>query len=204
QLMQRGAHVATLRAADGEARDVLIEPVDKAPLNLIIFGGGHVGRACTEVFATLDANITVVDSRHEYIDHAWPAAVTAMYAQQPEDFVALAPSQAYFLVMTHDHALDLRLCHAILARRDRAFCGLIGSRSKQRRFEKRLRAMGIDDATLATLTCPIGIPTIAGKQPGQIAIATAAQILEHAQAVAASNTAPLRLTAGGNPTRPQG
>ncbi|MEM7613323.1 MAG: XdhC family protein, partial [Pseudomonadota bacterium] len=47
QLMQRGAHVATLRAADGEARDVLIEPVDKAPLNLIIFGGGHVGRACT-------------------------------------------------------------------------------------------------------------------------------------------------------------
>jgi xanthine dehydrogenase accessory factor len=123
----------------------------------------------------------VVDSRADYLDADWPANATPVLATEPERIVAHCPANSYYLVMTHDHAIDLVLCQAILARDDRAFCGLIGSRSKQRRFEKKLRAAGIDEATLATLTCPIGIDSIGGKQPGQIAIATAAQVVGHHQ-----------------------
>lgn len=160
----------------------MVEPVGSAALHIVVFGAGHVGRACAQVFATLDASIRVVDSRADYLEHAWPDGVQPVYAHAPVDYVAHAPSNAYYLIMTHDHAIDLALCQTILARSDRAFCGLIGSRSKQRRFMQRLRAIGLDSATLATLTCPIGIDSVPGKQPGEIAIATAAQILEHAAA----------------------
>jgi xanthine dehydrogenase accessory factor len=37
-------------------------------------------------------------------------------------------------------------------------------------------------ATIARLTCPIGIPGIKGKEPGTIAVAVAAQLLEQRDA----------------------
>ena len=49
--------------------------------------------------------------------------------------------------------------------------------SKRRRFEKRLRAAGYDEATLESLTCPIGSGTITSKHPGEIAVAVAAELI---------------------------
>jgi xanthine dehydrogenase accessory factor len=83
--------------------------------------------------------------------------------------------------MTHSHALDLRLCHAILARPEHAgtpdWFGLIGSGTKRSQFEARLRERGIDDARLANMVCPIGLPDIAGKAPAVIAASSVAQLL---------------------------
>lgn len=176
------------RLTDGRKAKYLLERVGPAPLSIVLFGAGHVGRACAAVFGTLDAEVLVADSRADYLEHDWPANATAVYADTPALLVEHCPPRSYYLVMTHDHAIDLTLCEAILARNDRAFCGLIGSRSKQRRFEKQLRAAGIDETTLATLTCPIGIDSIGGKQPGEIAIATAAQVVAHHQQRLASTT----------------
>ena len=41
---------------------------------------------------------------------------------------------------------------------------------------------GLPAATIARLTCPIGIPGIKGKEPGTIAVAVAAQLLEQRSA----------------------
>jgi xanthine dehydrogenase accessory factor len=79
--------------------------------------------------------------------------------------------------MTHSHALDFAVCERILGRKDIAYCGLIGSLTKRRRFEKRFRAQGMGEAALARLTCPIGLPGIRGKKPAEIALATAAELL---------------------------
>lgn len=178
---QQPATALELRRKAGSRIRYLLEPIGPAPLSIVLFGAGHVGTACAAVFGTLDATVMVVDSRADYLDADWPANATPVLAAEPERIVAHCPANSYYLVMTHDHAIDFDLCQAILARDDRAFCGLIGSRSKQRRFEKKLRAAGFDEATLATLTCPIGIDGIGGKQPGEIAIATAAQIVARHQ-----------------------
>jgi xanthine dehydrogenase accessory factor len=85
--------------------------------------------------------------------------------------------------MTHSHALDLELVAALLKRGDFAYCGMIGSATKRRTFEKGLGKLGVSPATIGRLTCPIGIPGIKGKEPGTIAVAVAAQLLElHARA----------------------
>ena len=86
--------------------------------------------------------------------------------------------------MTHSHRLDRDLVEAILRRGDFAYCGLIGSRTKRRRFESRLEAKGLSEELLSRLTCPIGIPGITGKRPAEIAVAVAAQLLQlHEQAL---------------------
>ncbi len=80
--------------------------------------------------------------------------------------------------MTHSHALDLELCERILRRTDFAYLGLIGSLSKRRRFEKRLRASGLAADLIERMVCPIGIDGIVSKHPGGIAVAVAAQLLQ--------------------------
>ena len=80
--------------------------------------------------------------------------------------------------MTHDHGLDQRLSEQILRRDDFHYFGLIGSRSKRRNFETRMRRRGVDPARFARMTCPIGIDGIRSKQPAQIAISVAAEILQ--------------------------
>jgi xanthine dehydrogenase accessory factor len=98
--------------------------------------------------------------------------------------VDAAPPGSFFLVMTHSHALDLKLCERILRRDDFAYFGLIGSRTKRRNFEKRLLHKGFDPRTIGRMTCPIGVPGISGKHPREIAIAVAAEILSERQRVA--------------------
>ena len=101
------------------------------------------------------------------------------------ELLAEAPKDAMYIVLTHDHALDYSLCHAILQRDAFAWLGLIGSESKAARFRSRLRKDGIAPALIEKLVCPIGVTGIESKAPAAIAIAVAAQLLQtlHAPAV---------------------
>jgi xanthine dehydrogenase accessory factor len=73
-----------------------------------------------------------------------------------------------------------------------AWFGLIGSHTKRKQFEHRLRARGIDTDRIDAMVCPIGVPGITGKQPAVIAAAVAAQLLQvwEAQAAQAEASAP--------------
>ena len=98
------------------------------------------------------------------------------------------PPGSYYLIMTHSHALDFEICDRVLRRRDARYCGLIGSLTKRRRFEKRYRQQGMRQDMLDSLVCPIGIDGITGKKPAEIAVAVAAEVLRvRDRAVAASS-----------------
>jgi xanthine dehydrogenase accessory factor len=79
--------------------------------------------------------------------------------------------------MTHSHALDLQLSHAILSRPGADWFGLIGSDTKRRQFEHRLRERGVENARIDAMVCPVGIAGIEGKAPAVIAASVAAQLL---------------------------
>jgi xanthine/CO dehydrogenase XdhC/CoxF family maturation factor len=80
--------------------------------------------------------------------------------------------------MTHSHPLDLAITAACLRRDDLAWVGLIGSATKRARFTGQLRAMGIAEAAITRLVCPIGLAGITGKAPAVIAASVAAQLLQ--------------------------
>ncbi|MGD9020230.1 MAG: xanthine dehydrogenase accessory protein XdhC [Lysobacterales bacterium] len=156
---------------------VLLEAVNATDLHIAVFGAGHVGRALVGVLADLHAEIRWIDDRDGMLSDV-PGAVSARQTAAPASEVASMPPGSFYLVMTHSHALDLGICTAVLERGDAAYCGLIGSATKRRHFEKRFLELGLEQSHIDKLTCPIGIGGIAGKQPAAIAIATAAEILQ--------------------------
>lgn len=172
----------------GENVALLFEAIEPENFHIALFGAGHVATALVRTLSELACSITWIDSRAAQFPAHLPANVRMIVSDTPECEVAHASAGSYFLVMTHSHPLDQAICAAVLRRGDQAYLGLIGSRSKRRRFEKRLRAQGIPAHALASLTCPIGVSGITGKRPAEIAIAVGAQLLQHRERVTHAET----------------
>lgn len=173
-----GAQRTRLTMHDGDKQDVLLEPIVGSGLNVAIFGAGHVGSAAMNILSSLDCNTRWIDSRRNIFPGHMPANVQKIESEQPSLEVAAMPAGCCYLVMTHSHPLDLEIVERVLARDDFSYCGLIGSVSKRRSFEKRLLKLGTTQDRIDRLTCPIGIDGIDGKNPAEIAVAVAAEILK--------------------------
>ena len=146
--------------------------------HLYLFGAGHVGTALIHILQQVPCRITWIDERDHLFPTELPAHITTEATDTPEAIIANAEVGAYFLVMTHHHGLDLILSEHILRRPDAAWFGLIGSKTKRARFEHRLQERGIDQHRLQEMVCPVGVSGITGKEPGVIAVAVAAQLLQ--------------------------
>ena len=180
----------TLRYRVLDAASLAAWPVPTDVPQIQVYGAGHVGRAVVQVLALLDVAIRWIDERDEAFPREPSASSVERLCVEPvEAEVAHAPAGAFHLVLTHQHDLDLRIVEAVLRRDDFAFLGLIGSRTKRRRFEQLLAARGIAPVALARITCPIGIDGVPGKEPTHIAIAVAAQLLPLFDAWSASRSA---------------
>ena len=153
-------------------RKEAIEP-DPVQMDVALFGAGHVGRELAAILGRLPCRLTWIDPRPD----AFPAAVApntrVVIEEEPAWMVDEAPAGAFYLVMTHSHALDLEIVERILKRNDVRFVGLIGSETKAAKFRARLKARGID---ASRLVCPIGILK-AGKHPAEVAVSVAAQLI---------------------------
>ena len=183
--LTRGTHV--LR--DPSGRRWLADPCLAPRAHLVLFGAGHVGAAIVRMLGELPCTVTWVDEREDMFPAGLPANVTIEATDTPEAAVAEAPPGASYLVMTHSHALDQRLCEEILSRADVGWFGLIGSHTKRVQFERRMTARGLPQDRIANMVCPIGLPGITSKLPAAIAASVCAQLLMvwEAQQIAALN-----------------
>ncbi|WP_232828968.1 xanthine dehydrogenase accessory protein XdhC [Simplicispira lacusdiani] len=147
-----------------------------------LFGGGHVGQALARVLAPLPFQLTWIDSRDGIFPPDAPPDAACEHSEPVQAAVPGLAPQSRVLIMSFSHAEDLDVVAACLRRQrehgDLPFIGLIGSRSKWAVFRRRLAERGFAEAELARVTCPIGVPGIAGKAPEVIAVAVAAQLLQ--------------------------
>jgi len=165
-------------ASDAAALAMRLAP-PRQPVGL--FGGGHVGAAIVRALAPLPFAVHWIDSRDGVFPPALAALATTDHAEPVHRAVDDLPAGAAVLIMSFSHAEDLDIVAACLtrqrARGDLTFMGLIGSRTKWATFRRRLGARGFSEAELDGITCPIGLPGIAGKAPAVIAASVAAQLL---------------------------
>jgi xanthine dehydrogenase accessory factor len=168
----------------------LIEPLARPVHRLHLYGAGHVGRAIVRVLEDLPFAVTWIDTSAGRFPEHFPSHATAQVAPDPAVFAGGAEADAFHLVLTYSHALDLAICHSLLRRGDFRFLGLIGSATKRARFLKRLADLGIGEALLARLVCPIGLPGVGGKEPAAIAVSVAAQLVQLALSADACASAP--------------
>ncbi|MEY8878936.1 MAG: xanthine dehydrogenase accessory protein XdhC [Leptothrix sp. (in: b-proteobacteria)] len=168
----------TLRTAPLNAARLAGWPAAPPRFFLQLYGAGHVGRAIAALLAGIDCRVQWIDEREsEFPPEPGPAHIERVCVDAVEAEVALAPPGAFYLVLTHQHELDLRITEAVLRRGDFGFLGLIGSATKRARFLHRYAERGIAPEQLARLTCPIGLPGIRGKEPEVLAISVVAQLL---------------------------
>jgi xanthine dehydrogenase accessory factor len=171
-----GRGQATLRKLK-DRRQILFEPLPPPALDIVLLGAGHVGKALIRVLGDLPCRVAWADDRPEQFPDQLPANVRARFTKALDQVIAAARPGSVFLVMTYSHDLDFALCARVLERGDSRYLGLIGSKTKRARFAQTMRALGLEEALIESVVCPIGITAIKGKTPAEIAVATAAQLL---------------------------
>ncbi|MED5617808.1 xanthine dehydrogenase accessory protein XdhC [Ideonella sp. BN130291] len=170
----------TLRRTPLDGDSLARWPEPLARFHLQLYGAGHVGRAIVRVLAGIDCRVSWIDERDaEFpVRSELPPHIECVCVDKVQAEVAGAPAGAFYLVLTHSHAVDLAIVEAVLRRGDFGFLGLIGSATKRARFEHRLQERGVTEAQLQRLVCPIGLPGITGKEPEVIAVGVVAQLLQ--------------------------
>lgn len=180
RVLQDVGKQAFTRVTCPDSENIVIADVWHAPHDhIVVCGSGHIGKAIVRLLADLPVRVTWLDPR----EGCWPADIPSnvQVVQGDESDVPDMPDHAYWLVLTHNHALDLAIIDAVLRYRSFAFLGLIGSRSKKARFVSRLSRRHRPEL-VDRICCPIGAVQTASKLPAVIAVSVVAQLLEQMDA----------------------
>lgn len=175
--LERFSLGASLGQCCGGATVLLFEPMGQPQAHIAVFGAGHVGRALVPLLASLPCKVHWIDSRENEFPEQIPSGVNKIVNDEVVDEVENMPPGSYYIVMTHNHQLDLELTAAILKRNDFAYYGLIGSQTKRVKFEHRLRDRGFSPEVMQKMRCPMGIAEVKGKLPVEIAISIAGEVI---------------------------
>ncbi len=144
----------------GEVR-VFIQPFLPAP-QLVIVGGGHIGRPLKVMGETAGFEVVVVD-------------VEAGRANVPGLESVHLTADSFIVLITTDHVSDEAALRQVIHSPVR-YIGTIGSRHKCETILGHLRADGIDEETLRRVYAPIGL-NLGGPTPEEIAVSILAEII---------------------------
>jgi xanthine dehydrogenase accessory factor len=144
----------------GEVR-VFIQPFLPPP-QLIIVGGGHIGRPLKLIGEAAGFNVIVVDVE------PGSANVSAL------ESVNLT-ADSFIVLITTDHIADEVALRQVIHSPAR-YIGMIGSRHKCATILGHLRADGLTEETLARVYAPIGLD-LGGPTPEEIAVSILAQVI---------------------------
>jgi len=175
--LERFSLGSSLGQCCGGATVLLFEPMGQPQAQIAVFGAGHVGRALVPLLASLPCKVRWIDSRENEFPEHIPAGAQKIVNDEVVDEVESMPPGSYYIVMTHNHQLDLELTAAILKRGDFAYYGLIGSKTKRVKFEHRLRERGFEEALMTRMRCPMGLAEVKGKLPVEIAVSIAGEVI---------------------------
>lgn len=163
---------------------VLLERLGAAE-RAIVLGLGHVARHLGPLLAGVGFSVVVCDDGETgATDAAVPWATELIESFDVAEIERRAGGFSvddFVLIVTRDHAIDLRLLEQLFAHDELGYLGMIGSRGKVGRFQKRLEVRGLLDGELgaarwARLRAPVGL-NIGAETPEEIAVAIAAELI---------------------------
>lgn len=166
-----------------DAQALAAWPEPRPLFHLQMYGTGAVSRAIARLLWTIDCRVDWIDEREELFPNSlaegayWPSHINTVAIEPLEGEVRNAPPEAYYLVLTRQLELDLRITEAILRRDDFGFVGLMGSRHKKEQLVRHFEEQGVPGERIARLACPIGVPGIGSKEPELMALSVVAQLL---------------------------
>jgi xanthine dehydrogenase accessory factor len=156
--------------------EVFVEPLLPKP-QVIIAGGGHVGKAVAHLAHWLGFRVVVTDDRADYATaDAVPDADEHIHCPLSELSSKLRVDQnSYVLLTTRGMPVDVEGLPALLET-NAAYIGVIGSRRRWEVCVSKLKDAGVSDDAIARITSPIGLELNA-ESPEEIAVSIMAEII---------------------------
>ncbi|MEH6445217.1 MAG: xanthine dehydrogenase accessory protein XdhC [Oceanospirillaceae bacterium] len=172
----------------GGSVELLFEAFYPPQHNIVVFGAGHIANALIPILGQLPCSVTWIDSRAALFTGATADNTHTIISDDVLCEVANIPRNSYVLVMTHNHQLDQSLCESLLNRQDCSFIGVIGSQTKQKKFKLRLKHKNFTPQQVDSICCPIGLSSMSGKLPMEIAVSVSAQFINFYQSQTTENS----------------
>ena len=140
---------------------VFIQPFLPSP-QLIIVGGGHIGRPLKVMAETAGFDVIVIDVEPGRADVPGLESVPLTAA-------------SFMVLITTDHVSDEAALRQVIHSPVR-YIGMIGSRHKCETILGHLRAEGISEEALGRVYAPIGLD-LGGPTPEEIAVSILAEVI---------------------------
>jgi xanthine dehydrogenase accessory factor len=163
-------------ATTPEHKILVVEPLFPEP-RLIIFGGGHIGKALCVFGARLGFLVTVVDDRIDFANRErFPDADQVICESFGRSFEHLQfGPHTYVVLVTRGHSHD-SACLREVVKKTWAYAGMIGSRRRVHGVKEQLISEGAPREVVEKVNAPIGLD-IGAVTPEEIAIAILAQVI---------------------------
>jgi len=154
--------------------DVFAEPPE-----VVVVGGGHVGRAVASAARLAGYRIAVIDDRAEFANRERFPEADVVIAGDIAEAIAAYPAtpNSAIVIVTRGHKYDYQALAAALRTRA-GYIGLMGSRRKVALIFRQLLADGVPEGRLREVAAPVGLD-IGAVSPEEIAISIVAEITMH-------------------------
>jgi xanthine dehydrogenase accessory factor len=156
--------------------EVFVEPILPPPM-IVIFGGGHVGKAVSHLAKWLGFRVAVADDRPEFCTPETNPDADEFYTVQIAELplrLDITP-QTTLVLTTRGSQVDAAGLPSLLET-PAGYIGVIGSRKRWLETCKILNELGISDEKLKRIHSPIGLG-IGAETPEEIAVSILAEIL---------------------------
>lgn len=143
-----------------------------------IFGGGHLAQELVPLITHLGFRCVVTDDRAEFSTKELFPQAEELHTYNYDDLDGRfdVQPQDYIIAMTRGHMGDLDV-QKFAMRTPAYYIGVVGSKSKIKAVNEKLRNAGFSDEDIARITTPIGIK-IHSETPAEIAVSIAAQLID--------------------------
>ena len=144
----------------------------------VVCGAGHISMSIIQMCRLLDLPVTVIDDRLTFANNAVAVGADKVICEPFEDALDNIKGDAgtFFIIVTRGHRYDQECLEKII-RKENAYIGMIGSRSRVKKVLEHLEEKGISREELAEVYTPIGL-RIGAETPAEIAVSIMAEIIE--------------------------
>jgi xanthine dehydrogenase accessory factor len=158
---------------------LLFETFISNRLSVVVFGAGHVAQELVPMLCKLEANVTSIDDRKEWIDKISDHPhLKKILSPDMASEVQKLPTNAFYILMTKGHATDMPILKEILNRSTMPpFLGVIGSHTKATIIRANLMEMGFGPDKINLIHCPVGLP-FGNNSPVEISFSIVAQVIQ--------------------------
>src|SRR3990172_8693053 len=156
--------------------EVFVDPIGKKP-TVVVFGGGHVGRAVVHLAHWLGFRTVVADDRAEFASvESAPEADEHIVCPLAELAQRVRIDAITYLVLTtRGVSVDVEGVPALLES-PAAYIGIIGSRRRWETAASELEGRGVPRARLERIHSPMGLELNA-ETPEEIAVSILSEII---------------------------